>query len=369
MQSVNGLLRCSTSQCPTRTRGRSTRLGAKGKDGHASGRGLLALLTARTEQGTEVVKITHVLPALTKGGGERVAADLANHAAQAGHEVSIIAAWPVHSAQLRDALHPDVRVWYLSKSGASKIGAYLSMLPWLWRHRSWLAEQDILHCHLTYGAVFGSVVRYFRAALGSQRPAVVETYHAVGMPIPSLNRWANARMAARFDAFALMAEDDYWCAFIARRPALPSAIIPNGISFQGLAKVDPAERRAYRREVGIPDECRYVVGTVGRLHTDRQPWLYLPIFEEIVDAFGSQVHFLLAGGGPEYERMSSLVTEHGAEKRVHLPGFILEPRLPLSIMDLYLTLNIGAVTGIAALEAAYLGVPVLAIQLRANYRA
>lgn len=125
------------------------------------------------------MKITHVLPALTKGGGERVAADLASQATLAGHEVTIIAAWPVDSAQLRDSLHPNVRIFYVSDSIDSKLGVYLSILPWLWRHRSWLAEQDILHCHLTYGEAFGAVVRFFHAAFGSQLPAVVETYHAV----------------------------------------------------------------------------------------------------------------------------------------------------------------------------------------------
>ena len=313
------------------------------------------------------MKITHVLPALTKGGGERVAADLASQAVLAGHEVTIIAAWPVDSAQLRDALHPDVRILYVSDAIDSKLGVYLSMLPWLWRYRSWLLEQDILHCHLRYGTVFGTVVRFFRAAFGSQRPAIVETNHSVGMSVPKLLRWVHARMAARFDALALVAEDDYWCAFIGSRSALPSAIIHNGISFQGLVNVDPDARRAYRREVGIPDECHYVVGTIGRLRPDRKPWLYIPIFADIAKAFGPKVHFVLAGDGSEYDRMHSLIAEHGLEKQVHITGLVLEPRLPLSIMDLYLTLNVGAVTGIAALEAAYMYLPVLAIQMRSNY--
>jgi glycosyltransferase involved in cell wall biosynthesis len=292
---------------------------------------------------------------------------MASQAALAGHEVTIIAAWPVDSALLRDSLHPDVRVLYVSDAIDSKLGVYLSMLPWLWRHHSWLAEQDILHCHLTYGAAFGTVARFFRAAFGSQRPAVVETYHAVGMPIPKLHRWVHARMAARFDALALMVEDDYWSAFIRRRPYLPSAIIPNGISFQRLVNVDSAARLAYRREIGIPDECRYVVGTVGRLRPDRKPSLFIPIFAEIAKAFGPKVHFVIAGYGSEHDRMQSLIVEHGLEKQVHLTGLVLEMRFPLSIMDLYLTLNVGAVTGIAALEAAYLYLPVVAIQMRSGY--
>ena len=36
------------------------------------------------------MNIVHVLPALTKGGGEKVAVDLANHAARTGHEVTML---------------------------------------------------------------------------------------------------------------------------------------------------------------------------------------------------------------------------------------------------------------------------------------
>jgi glycosyltransferase involved in cell wall biosynthesis len=243
------------------------------------------------------------------------------------------------------------------------------MLPWLWRHRLWLAEQDILHCHLTYGAVFGTAVGLWRAALGAQQPAIVETYHAVGMPIPPLHRWFHARLAARRDALALMAEDKYWRAFLTNRPGLLSAFITNGISVSRQYDVEPAIRRAYRRELGIPDECRFVIGTVGMLRPERQPWLYLPIFAEVARIFGSEVHFVLAGGGSELDRMRSLVIEHGLAEQVHLPGLILDPSLPLSIMDLYITLNVGAITGVAALEAALSNLPVLGIQMLAGYQA
>jgi glycosyltransferase involved in cell wall biosynthesis len=49
--------------------------------------------------------------------------------------------------------------------------------------------------------------------------------------------------------------------------------------------------------------------------------------------------------------------------RVHLPGLVEEPALLLAQLDLYLTLNVGSTTGIAALEAAMAGVPILALQL------
>lgn len=311
------------------------------------------------------MKIVHVLPALTKGGGERVVVELANHAAQAGHQVTVIAACPVDSALLRDALHHDVRVRYVSDSVDSRVGRYFRVLPWLWLHRSWLAEQDILHCHLTYGAIFGTIVKALRSG---KRPSIVETYHAVGMPMPWLMRWFHARLATHRDAFVLMAQDEYWRKFLARRPDLLSKIIPNGISISDPSCIDVAQRMSYRKELGIPENCRFVIGSVGRLAPERQPWLYLPIFTEIARVLGPEVHFVLAGGGSELDRMRALVTEHGLAGRVHLPGLVLDPRPTMLAIDLYITLNVGATPGVAAMEAAMLGVPVLAVQLLAGYQ-
>ena len=41
------------------------------------------------------MNIVHVVPALTKGGAERVAVELANHAVGSGHKVTLIAGWSV----------------------------------------------------------------------------------------------------------------------------------------------------------------------------------------------------------------------------------------------------------------------------------
>lgn len=311
------------------------------------------------------MNIIHVLPALTKGGGERVAAELSNYAVQDGHEVTIIAAYPVDSALLRDSLNYDVDVRYVSDSVDSKIGRYLRILPWMWRHRFLLADQDIIHCHLTYGTIFATFVKVFRRG---SRPIVVETYHAVGMPIPRLMRWFHARLAVHRDAFVLMAQDAFWDKFLARHPDLLSRIIPNGISISGTTRIDTAESISYRNDLGIPDNCKYVIGSVGRLSPDRKPWLFLPIFTEIANVLGPDVHFVIAGGGTELDPMRSLVKEHGLAGRVHLPGLILDPKPVMLALDLYITLNVGATPGVAAMEAAMLGVPVLAIQLLARYR-
>jgi len=49
--------------------------------------------------------------------------------------------------------------------------------------------------------------------------------------------------------------------------------------------------------------------------------------------------------------------------RFTLPGVVNKPRLAMSAMSVYLTINLGEVTGIAALEASLCGVPLIALQV------
>jgi hypothetical protein len=135
------------------------------------------------------MKIVHLLPALTKGGGERMAVDLANAAAAAGHQVTVIAGYPVDPALLRDSLGESVDVRYVSRTRSGRLRNYLDGVLWLQRNASWLADQDVLHCLLTYGAVMGALARLFRRLRRRERPAIVETYHGVGCFVPAASRW------------------------------------------------------------------------------------------------------------------------------------------------------------------------------------
>ena len=192
------------------------------------------------------MKIVHVLPTLTRGGGERVAVELANHSSKAGHQVTIVVAFLVDPALLQDELDPRVQVLWVSSSIGSRMGQYLGIFPWLWRNRLWLAKQDILHCHLTYGAVLGTIVGLWRRLSRTMQPVIVETYHAVGMNIPRLHRWFHAQMLARRDGVAFMAEDDYWEKFILEHPKFHSEVILNGVKIPSQESVSEESQKAHR---------------------------------------------------------------------------------------------------------------------------
>lgn len=310
------------------------------------------------------MKIVHVIPALTKGGAERVLVDLANSAVGAGHDVAIIAAVPAPAELIGWRLRPEVTLHYVG--GRSIRGSYLRLLPWLLRNRRWIFEQDVVHCHLTFGSVLAAVLQRLRRISKPSQPALVETYHAVGMAIPDRERAMHALLLSGRDAIALMADDPYWRRYADEHRKTIFRIIPNGIAPPEPASAEKVER--YRDELTvIPAKRRAVVGTVGRLVPARRPELLLEAFGHAAVALGPEIHLLMGGEGSERVALERAARDRGLAAQVHMPGLVLDPAEPIGLMDLYLTVNVGATTGIAALEAAFLGAPIIALQLQKGY--
>jgi glycosyltransferase involved in cell wall biosynthesis len=310
------------------------------------------------------LKIVHIVPALTKGGGERVAVDLANEAARRGHDVTMVAVTRVDESILREKLQPRVKVVYMT-SANGRLSRYFKAVAWCMRNPT-LREADVVHCHMTISSAIATLLYVSRAVRQRPKPLVIETYHAVGMPIPRWHRWIHAQFAKRRDGLALMAEDPFWNAFAERQSGAVIRKIPNGVAADS-APVPAQERLAFRRAVGISEACPLVVGTIGRLDPARQPWLYAKVFKPIADRF-PEAEFLIGGAGPELERVQQSIADEGLSGRVHLPGLVREPRVAFSNIDLYVTINVGPTTGIAAIEAVFAGVPVIAIQLLPGYQ-
>jgi len=308
------------------------------------------------------VKIAHVLPAFTRGGAERVVLDLANQAIADGHSVTIILAHPAAAELMPGRLSDEVSVRYVSRR--SKEVAYASLPAWILRNWSWLRSQDVVHCHLTFGAIFGAILQALRRATGSRLPAVVETNHAVGMAISPYKRAFHAALLRRRDATVFMAEDSYWRGFMARHPQRLFAVIPNGLA--GPGPIEPGTSERYRQALGLRNRP-ITIGSISRLVRERRPDLLLETFALLVKGHGVDADLVIGGEGQARHGLEAQATELQIEDRVHLPGLATDVTKLLGVMDLYLTVNVGPITGIAALEAALSGLPIVAIQFRGDY--
>lgn len=309
------------------------------------------------------MRIIHVIPALTKGGAEKVLVDLANEARRRGHEIAVVCGFPVDPRLIRDRLDPAIELRYVSEQAGDKSSAYRGLTGWLWRERRWLDSFDVVHCHLTYAAIFGSMLTLQQRLRRCKGPAVVETFHGVGMPIRPRQRWLAATLARSRDGLALMAEDAFWSDFRIRHPLMPSAVIPNGISING--NLPAAAAAKWRDEQGIPNDAM-LIGTIGRLRAERNPLATLRAFAVAAQAM-PRAHFIICGDGPMLDEVRSAGDAMGLGTRLHLPGLVLDPRVALANIALYVSMNVGPITGIAGLEAAAAGLPVIALQATANY--
>lgn len=311
------------------------------------------------------LRIVHAVSSLTRGGGERLMIDLANDQARDGHSVSIVASAAVPVVRMHQGLNPAIPVTIISKAESSRLRRYADLAGWFWKNRKLLLDADIIHCHMTSGAVLGAMAAANRRWAGANRPAVVETYHAVGMPMPRPMRALHKWMLVRRDAVALMVDHPFREELQSIRPSLLVRVIPAAVA--SFPKADRVSRLKSRRRYGIPDSSTFVVGTVGRFVRERQPWIYVPIFARIAEAMGPEVTFLMGGDGPELERVRREVADASLQARVIFPGLVTDLQGAFAAMDVFVTLNVGPVPGVAGLQAIAAGLPSVAYQIAEKY--
>jgi glycosyltransferase involved in cell wall biosynthesis len=155
-----------------------------------------------------------------------------------------------------------------------------------------------------------------------------------------------------------MAQDAQWRKFIRDNNREDILLIANGIS----TNVAGSKSRP------SPKNGSWKIGTISRLQSERKPWLFLETFANIQSLNSEPIEFILGGDGPERESLLLQSEKLGLKTSLSMPGMVQTPHDFIDSLDLYITLNVEAITGIAGLEAVYAGVPVVGIQLSKNYK-
>jgi len=153
-------------------------------------------------------------------------------------------------------------------------------------------------------------------------------------------------------------------------PAEKTWVIPNGVNsadFQ-VSGSRQASRAELANNLGIQQEGKTILLTVGRLVPRKGVAWFV---KEVMPRLDSSYLYLVAGDGPDFERVSSLVGHCKLEDRVFLLGRVTaETRNRLfHASDMFIMPNIevdGDVEGfgIAAIEAGCCGLPVVASDLQ-----
>jgi glycosyltransferase involved in cell wall biosynthesis len=292
------------------------------------------------------MRILQIIPSLEIGGAEAVVDTLSRKLALEGHEVSILTECPIKDTSKSS----DITYLAISSNFEhSRVAGFINLFVWPIKNRKLLGDFQIIHCHLTRGMFIGLLFTFLSSR---PMPRVVGTCHSVGGNISNDRILFEKICATRFDAFVLMAITKKWDKFAKRNKKI--VFIPNGI--------DPLNMKVKTREYNEDD---FVIGTLSRLTSDRKPWLFIALFKKI-KALNPSVRFVIGGDGPLKPDLVSIAQKENLED-IFWAGQINDKIEFFSKLDLYVTLTVGEISGIAGLEAISAGLPVYGIQISEDY--
>ena len=256
------------------------------------------------------------------------------------------AGWETHVVSFRPAEIEGAQVHYID--GFERLGKlrYLLHARRVRRLVRSLAP-DLLHAlHLTsYG---------FLAALCDVRPTLTSVWGTDVLEAPRrsplhylLTRHALAR-ADHVTATGLQLAN----ATLRYTPnAKPVTVVPYGVD---LTRFQPQVRNGVR-----PSEV--VVGAVARLSPEKGLDVLLRAVARLIDA-GTPLRIVLAGDGPQRERLTRLAARLGIADRVDFRGEVPHDQVPavLAEFDMFAMPSLAEGFGVAALEAQAMELPVVA---------
>lgn len=226
----------------------------------------------------------------------------------------------------------------------------------------WLEQPDILHTHLTYSNIIGSLIARLT------RTPVVATLHSIG--IDQRFRAPRTELAEKFALRYLVHK------IIACGPAVarhyeknntnkPITVIPNAVD-DG-PQITPSERDALRKQIAGESDCPIII-SVGRLIVEKG-------FEDLLNAF-SVVHashpsaFLAIVGsdttGDYKDVLEQKIKDLCLSDHVKLLGWRTDVPSLLLASDIFVLASHWEGLPIAVLEAMTAGLPVVATDVSDN---
>jgi glycosyltransferase involved in cell wall biosynthesis len=308
-----------------------------------------ALFRVVAGPGEKRLRVLMLVDNLLPGGAERVAATLAILLDRSRFRPTVCVSRAIEgpSPLIDDLGRADVPILPLTRTSRRAIGAWRPLITFLRRERV-----DILHAHK-----FGSNV--WGAALATLARVPVFVAHEQGSTFlgqrlrPFLDRELIARAA---DALIVVSpEDERTMVDVARIAPGKVRLVRNGI-------VPPLPSgRDVRAELGIPPDAE-LVGTVAVLRPEKALGVLIDATALLAPEF-PRLRVLIAGGGPEEDRLRAIVRDRGLEDRVLLLGLRRDVADVLSVLDVVAFSSDREGTPLAVMEAMAAAKPIVATRV------
>jgi len=297
-----------------------------------------------------VKRVLHIIDSLHLGGAQEVVLNLATcGSSRFRHEVATLHGHGIYWDRLKRA---GIKVHSLSPH--KFLPAYLASIPW----RILADKPDILHCHLIPSNI---IAKPLGALLGV--PVIINHDHTNdphridNKILLALDKSTN-RFAHHIIAVAAACRD-FLTTHESIRPEKIS-LVPNAIDLRRFSPGE-ASRDEARARLGLPVASRIVAG-VGRLNPQKNFALFLDIAAQLAPRF-PDLHFLLAGDGPEEQMLREKASALGIANRVTFSGYVADTRLVYLAADVLLMPSRYEGLPMTLLEAMAMGLPVVASKL------
>lgn len=320
------------------------------------------------------------------GGVPTVTRELASGLAARGHAVAVVA--PSQTRRGHAAGGPPG-----AASGAVTVDLRGSV-PWPWypgQRLGVLAPRkagelisaftpDVVHLHspLPLGVAA-------RAAARGRTVPVVYTNHYLPLNVwPTAARAATAAGAARRTAsrardaafYAYVTGFANGCDLVTVPTAtalrllhghglrVPSEVVSNGVDLDRFSPGpgEPEEAAALRTKYALP-AGRPLIVSVGRLSPEKRADVLLAAVARLPRGGDGGPVLVLAGTGPEEDRLRSLARHYGIGDRVRFPGFVADEDLPgiYRLADVFAIASQAELQSLTTMAAMASGLPVVAV--------
>lgn len=295
-----------------------------------------------------MIRILHVIDHLDLGGAQTALLDMLRCRDREAFEVEVaVMHGRGHFATTLEEMGIPVR----PLSAAKWPPGYLLAFPALLKR----GRFDVLHFHLQ-GANW--IAKPLAALVG--HPLRIAHDHTSGdlrfRGWPSLGPDAFAhRFSTRVIAVSEGVRD-----FLRQWEAVPDEIlevVPNGVNVSEFSSGTAGEKLAAREQMGIPPHA-FVVGGMGRLAAEKN-FVLVPELARL----HPEIHFVIAGEGPERGTMKAAITRCGVDSQVRLLGSVQDRPAFYRTLDAFLLPSLYEGLPMVLLEAMAAGVPILASRL------
>jgi glycosyltransferase involved in cell wall biosynthesis len=292
----------------------------------------------------ERLRILHILPKLTVSGAENMATYLML-GLSSSHDVGAVSLYPRANTTIEKSLsEAGIPVWYLGKRRGFDASMFLAIDKVLRTFRP-----HVVHSHL-------SILRYALPSMILRRiPVSIHTLH--NMAEYEVGRFGRVihRLAFRWNVVPVAISREVEHSFERVYGASCGATIPNGIPVEKYAK-SSGTRETWRRKLGLNEDAVLFL-SVGRLDTQKNPWMLMKAFAGVSDP---RSHLIFVGDGYLLPQLRETVRAKGLDDRVHFLGERFDIADCLAAADIFVLTSNWEGNPLSVMEAMASGLPVIA---------